>query len=96
MSTSIVSVLMLQAWGGARAGDEAKFDEVRARYLVKNGYATADLPTKPEPEPAGAFHAARGEVYHDSPACTVGNNIEEKNRRSGTGGKPRCAVCAAS
>ena len=32
-------------------------------------------------------------VYHDSSLCTEGNNIEAKNRRTGTGGRPRCDRC---
>lgn len=27
-------------------------------------------------------------VYHDNDKCTEGNNIEERNRVSGTGGRP--------
>lgn len=33
-------------------------------------------------------------VHHDNTACTEGNNIETKNRKSGTGGYPRCKRCA--
>lgn len=33
-------------------------------------------------------------VYHDNTSCTEGNNIESKNRRTGTGGRPRCEHCA--
>ncbi len=40
-----------------------------------------------------AYHAAGGKVYHDDPACTDGNDIERKNRRKGTGGKPPCSKC---
>lgn len=32
-------------------------------------------------------------VYHDDNRCTEGNNIETKNRRSGTGGRPKCDHC---
>ena len=32
-------------------------------------------------------------VYHDNDKCTEGNNIEAKNRRSGTGGRPKCDHC---
>jgi hypothetical protein len=32
-------------------------------------------------------------VYHDNDACTEGNNIEAKNRRPGTGGRPKCEHC---
>jgi hypothetical protein len=31
--------------------------------------------------------------YHDNNACTEGNNIEPKNRVSGTGGFPKCDHC---
>lgn len=43
-----------------------------------------------------AFHSilkSARKVYHDSNLCTEGNNIEPKNRRSGTGGRPRCERC---
>lgn len=32
-------------------------------------------------------------VYHDDGGCTEGNNIEAKNKVSGTGGYPRCKNC---
>jgi hypothetical protein len=32
-------------------------------------------------------------VYHDSSLCTEGNHIERKNRRAGTGARPRCQRC---
>ena len=32
-------------------------------------------------------------VYHDETKCTEGNNIEPRNRRSGTGGRPKCEHC---
>ncbi len=32
-------------------------------------------------------------VYHDNTSCTEGNNIEDKNRRDGTGGRPKCDHC---
>jgi hypothetical protein len=43
-----------------------------------------------------AFHSkleTDRKVYHDSDLCTEGNNIEAKNRASGTGGRPRCERC---
>lgn len=33
------------------------------------------------------------EVYHNNTKCTVGNNIEKKNIRPGTGGKRLCKQC---
>ena len=39
------------------------------------------------------FHADGGTVYHDSPGCSLGNNIETENRREGRGGLKRCAEC---
>lgn len=33
-------------------------------------------------------------VYHDDTRCTEGNNIEARNRREGTGGRPKCEHCA--
>lgn len=44
-----------------------------------------------------AFHSvleSDRKVYHDSSLCTEGDNIETKNRRPGTGGRPRCERCA--
>jgi hypothetical protein len=32
-------------------------------------------------------------VYHDNNRCTEGNNIEPRNRRSGTAGRPKCEHC---
>jgi hypothetical protein len=32
-------------------------------------------------------------VYHDNSKCTEGDNIQPENRRSGTGGRPRCNHC---
>ena len=32
-------------------------------------------------------------VYHDNNACTEGNNIEKKNVRPGTDGRPKCERC---
>lgn len=43
------------------------------------------------------FHSAKvtsRNVYHDNNRCTEGNNIESYNRRSGTGGRPRCEHCS--
>lgn len=32
-------------------------------------------------------------VHHDNSSCTEGNNIEKENRKSGTGGLPKCDHC---
>lgn len=32
-------------------------------------------------------------VHHDDNQCTEGNNIETRNRASGTGGRPKCQHC---
>ena len=32
-------------------------------------------------------------VYHDNDKCTEGNNIEKRNKVSGTGGRPLCKRC---
>ena len=43
------------------------------------------------------FHSVKltdRNVYHDNDDCTEGNNIEDENRRSGTGGRPQCDHCA--
>lgn len=32
-------------------------------------------------------------VHHDNNQCTEGNNIEARNRKSGTGGHPLCDHC---
>ncbi len=40
------------------------------------------------------FHSAKvTAVYHDNNKCTVGNNIEKGNLKSGTGGKRKCSTC---
>lgn len=41
-----------------------------------------------------AFHSIKQAVHHDNTSCTEGNNIERENKRSGTGGKPKCSHCA--
>ena len=33
-------------------------------------------------------------VYHNNDKCTEGNNIEDKYRKTGTGGHPLCQHCA--
>jgi hypothetical protein len=33
------------------------------------------------------------DVYHNSDRCTEGNNIEYRNRRSGTAGRRLCDHC---
>ncbi len=43
-----------------------------------------------------AFHSKLDtdtKVYHDNDKCTEGNNIESKNRVSGTGNRPKCSHC---
>jgi len=42
-----------------------------------------------------AFHSTLPgtRVYHDNNSCTEGNNIESRNRTSGTGGHPKCEHC---
>jgi hypothetical protein len=43
-----------------------------------------------------AFHSrleSDRKVYHDSNLCTEGNNIEDKNKTAGTGGRPHCERC---
>ena len=44
-----------------------------------------------------AFHSTAPndpKKYHDQSTCTEGNNIETKNRTSGTGGYPKCDHCS--
>lgn len=33
------------------------------------------------------------EVYHDKNTCPDGNKIEQKHRKTGTGGKKHCLEC---
>lgn len=43
-----------------------------------------------------AFHSTAPnapKVHHNNSACTEGNNIEAKNKASGTGGHPLCSHC---
>jgi len=37
-----------------------------------------------------------GDVYHVFENCVDGNNIEKRNRRPGTGGRPLCDKCATT
>lgn len=41
-----------------------------------------------------AFHSPQQNVHHNNNSCTEGNNIEARNRKDGTGGKPLCSHCA--
>ena len=41
-----------------------------------------------------AWHSGSGNVYHNNPQCSEGNSIGARNRRSGTGGKRLCRICA--
>ena len=40
-----------------------------------------------------AYHSKTSNVYHIYQRCTVGNNIEKDNLKSGTGGKRLCNTC---
>ena len=40
-----------------------------------------------------SFHAEGSGVHHVCSRCTEGNNIEPRNKRQGTGGKPLCQSC---
>jgi hypothetical protein len=42
-----------------------------------------------------AFHSSLpgARVHHNDDKCTEGNNIETRNRKSGTGGHPLCDHC---
>ena len=43
---------------------------------------------------ASPFHSSQNPgVYHECSNCTEGNNIEEKYRKSGTGGGRLCKKC---
>jgi hypothetical protein len=37
------------------------------------------------------WNSTKENVYHDNSNCTLGKNIERKDIRTGTGGKPICA-----
>ncbi|WP_173401476.1 hypothetical protein [Ilumatobacter coccineus] len=39
------------------------------------------------------WHSIKSTVHHDNTSCNTGNNIESENKRSGTGGKPKCSEC---
>jgi len=40
------------------------------------------------------FHSKKNPgVYHTCSKCTEGNNIERKNKASGTGGGRKCETC---
>jgi len=38
-------------------------------------------------------HAEESSVHHNNNQCTERNNIETRNLRQGTGGKPLCQHC---
>lgn len=43
---------------------------------------------------AKEWHSIGSDVYHNNPACTEGNNIEDKNYREGKGSGTRiCTRC---
>ena len=39
------------------------------------------------------YSKVQKDVYHDNNQCAEGNNIEPKNKVSGTGGLPKCDHC---
>lgn len=39
------------------------------------------------------WHSVKQDVHHNDTDCDKGNNIEQENLRSGTGGKPLCQTC---
>jgi hypothetical protein len=39
------------------------------------------------------WHSILQNRHHNNTRCTEGNNIERRNLRSGTGGKPLCQHC---
>lgn len=51
------------------------------------------LHVQPSGEMVREFHAQGGKVWHDNPACTIGNNVESENLRDGRGGLKRCPEC---
>lgn len=44
--------------------------------------------------PLSAWHSKGSKVFHDSRACTTGNNLEPENVVAGDGGLKRCKECA--
>jgi hypothetical protein len=43
--------------------------------------------------PYHSIHPSDRKVYHDHDDCTEGNNIEERYKRPGMDGRPRCEHC---
>jgi len=91
--------------GELQPGVNAVHDDQVADRLIAAGGAFSDggqvmAGDEPEfvvPVPSSAgvpYHAAGGSVHHVFDDCTAGNNVEGKNRRLGTGGKPLCQECA--
>ncbi len=39
------------------------------------------------------WHSIKQDIHHNNTNCNTGNNIEQENRRSGTGGKVLCEEC---
>ena len=40
-----------------------------------------------------AYHSKGSSVYHIYQKCSVGNNIEKGNKKTGSGGKKLCKTC---
>jgi hypothetical protein len=39
------------------------------------------------------WHSVKQPFHHNNTNCNTGNNIEQENRRDGTGQKPLCKEC---
>ncbi len=68
---------------------------------LKCGHKFAPV-TRPQPPLPGGegmtktfpWHSIKSDVHHVCSNCKTGNNIENENRRAGTGGnKPLCSEC---
>lgn len=62
-----------------------KIIKYRLRFRAKEAMTTVKT---------SAWNSVLENRHHDNTRCTEGNNIEARNRREGTGGKPKCDHCA--
>lgn len=69
--------------------------EVAAALLTCGAIAPVPehVPAAPLPEPAAAYHAEGGKVFHTQVSCPTGDNIEPERRSAGDGGLRKCREC---
>jgi len=61
--------------------------------VITEEQARSPDPVMPQVSPFHSVKPNTPQVHHDNNKCTEGNNIEAENKRSGTGGRPKCSHC---